>query len=421
LPAELTARAPAKVILFGEHAVNRGQPAIATSVGLYATCTLRQTDATGIAFRSDAPGSGTACASPKELLDLGNAVDAWRAAEDYEAIRRLAAADFYAPHKYVLASALRDTRDTRDTRDADALPAVPAGVTQAHAEQYPRVTWTRAGLHVENPLPAGLEVTFASEIPRSCGLGSGGAAFAALATALDAWLGHSAGGSADRERIAEWAHRGDVVAHGGIASRLDTQTSLCGGAIRYTVASGLGEAVPVHLDLCLVIGNTGVTAATSAVNARVRHWLAENPAGRMRYFEAIGLLAHAALAPLAAGDWPELGRLMTLNQLALEKIGVSSGELERLIDAALAAGALGAKLAGSGGGGIMIALCTRDRAPSVAEAITSAGGTPLLPALAVAGAALLAPRPGKNDASQHRRGLRTPSPPEWRGGAGGSR
>jgi mevalonate kinase len=103
----------------------------------------------------------------------------------------------------------------------------------------------------------------------------------------------------------------------------------------------------------------------------------------------MGLLARAAVAALAAGDWPELGRLMTLNQLALEKIGVSSAELERLINAALGAGALGAKLAGSGGGGIMIALCTPDRTEAVAKAIASAGGTPLLPALAVAGASVV--------------------------------
>ena len=37
------------------------------------------------------------------------------------------------------------------------------------------------------------------------------------------------------------AHRGDVVAHGGVASRLDTQTSLAGGVVRFAVAAGLGS------------------------------------------------------------------------------------------------------------------------------------------------------------------------------------
>jgi mevalonate kinase len=57
----------------------------------------------------------------------------------------------------------------------------------------------------------------------------------------------------------------------------------------------------------------------------------------------------------------------------LEKIGVSCPELDRLIEAALRAGALGAKLSGSGGGGIMIALVTPETTMAVAQALRDAG------------------------------------------------
>ena len=343
MPTLVTARAPGKVIVLGEHAVNRGQPALAASVGLYATCTLRQTDAPGIVFRSDATGYAEERAERTELLRLAKDVDDWRAAEDYESIRDLAGRDFFAPQKYVVASALRDS------------------------------------------LPEGLELTFTSQLPRSCGLGSGGAAFAALAAALGALTGLDT----DRERVADWAHRGDVLSHGGVASRLDSQTALRGGVIRFTLERNVGEPVPFDPSLSLVIGNSNVIAATSEVNARVRRWLAEDPTGRQRYFESIGVLSRAALPPLAAGDWPELGRLLTLNQLVLEKIGVSTPALDALIDAAHGAGAYGAKLAGSGGGGIMFALADASSAPTVAAAIRAAGGTPLTPALAVTGAEIL--------------------------------
>lgn len=162
-----------------------------------------------------------------------------------------------------------------------------------------------------------------------------------------------------------------MIAHGGVASALDTQTSLLGGAIRYTKEEW-GRRVPCHESLSLVIGHCGVSAATSEVNTRVREWLAAD-ATRMRYFEIIGVLSDTALGKLASGDWKDVGKLMNMNQLVLEKIGVSCPELERLLDATIKAGALGAKLSGSGGGGIMIALVTAETKIAVAQALHDAG------------------------------------------------
>jgi mevalonate kinase len=340
----ITATAPAKIILIGEHAVNRGATALAVSMGLHATTTL---EATGT--RIVLQGSGQQATTERTaILALGAQIDAWRAAEDYAAIQALAAQDFFAPAKYVLAT----------TGDA---------------------------------LPAALQISFTSSIPPSAGLGSGGACFAGLAAALDALIhgGHEEHGEHEEmklRRIAVWAQRGDIVAHGGVASGLDTQTSLYGGAIRYTAAHQ-GEPIAFGTGLALVIGNTGVFAATSEVNGGVRRWLAERPE-RMHYFQEIGLLARHAEAALAAGDWPELGRLMNLNQLVLERIGVSCPELEHLIDAAHAAGALGAKLSGSGGGGIMVALVVPDRTERVADAIEVAGGSAIVAPVGVAGVSI---------------------------------
>ena len=371
----ITTTAPAKVILIGEHAVNRGAAALAVSVGLYATCTVTdprlptedgQWPAVGGPSSIVLEGGGASESVGRDaVLALGAQVDAWRAQENYAAIQALAARDFFAPAKYVLASA-------------------------------------------GERLPAALGVRFTSAIPASAGLGSGGACFAGLAAAVHAlihggraaWPGAAAGhaaatnlralgvlhGSSELRCIADWARRGDIVAHGGVASGLDTQTSLYGGAIRYT-AEREGEPTPFAPGLALVIGNTGVFAATSAVNGRVRRWLAERPE-RMHAFQEIGLLARHAEVALAAGDWPELGLLMNLCQLVLERVGVSCPELERLNEAALGAGALGAKLSGSGGGGIMVALVTPETAGAVARAIEAAGGTAIVAPVGVAGVSL---------------------------------
>jgi mevalonate kinase len=91
------------------------------------------------------------------------------------------------------------------------------------------------------------------------------------------------------------------------------------------------------------------------------------------WIERIGVLVRLASEALAAGDLPQLGTLMDENQRLLEAIGVSSPELETLIGAARAAGALGAKLSGGGMGGFMLALVTPATAQAVQRALCAAG------------------------------------------------
>jgi mevalonate kinase len=322
------------VILFGEHAINRGQPALAAAVGLTVRCQVSQNSDGRFQFQS---GAQTQSVSPEEIRTLARTVEAYRAAEDHAAIRRLTAQDYFAPAKYVLASAFGEA------------------------------------------LPEGLAITWKSDIPASSGLGSGGAAFTALVAAVTPFLN-----APTLEERAAWAHRGDLLAHGGIASALDTQTSLLGGVLRFT-GQGLAEPLPCAPGFALVIGHTQIAAATGEVNGRVRAWLAERPVSRMAPFQAIGALSRAALPLLARGEWEELGRLFTLNQYALEKIGVSCPEIDRLIEAALEAGAFGAKLSGSGGGGIILALVSPGKRQAVAEAIQAAGGIVLMPSVGVPG------------------------------------
>ncbi|MEO6062433.1 MAG: hypothetical protein ABIQ99_10885, partial [Thermoflexales bacterium] len=197
---QASARAPAKVILFGEHAVNRGQMGIAAGVGLFARCSLLL-DGTVYLFEGAGEQQEAARAG---ILALRRDVDAWRESSNFEAIRRLAREDFFAPQKYIIAHAFGDD------------------------------------------LPPGLEARFESEIPPSSGLGSGGAAFAALAGALAQLRAEI-----NPQTIGEWAWLGDVIAHGGVASALDSQTSLHGGVIRYT-REGWGEPIPFDPALTLV-------------------------------------------------------------------------------------------------------------------------------------------------------------------------
>lgn len=335
--SRVRAQAPGKAILFGEHAINRGQPAIAAAVGLYARCSVARAE--DFVF---AGGGREARAARREIAELGLEVDRMRATEAYERIRTLARSDYFAPQKYILAKMFGAA------------------------------------------LPEGLRIEWESEIPGSSGLGSGGAAYTAMVAASSELLPVA---PSLLER-AQWAQLGDVIAHGGVASGLDTQTSLLGGVVLFR-GRDLAEPLACAPGARLIVANTGVVAATSEVNSRVRVWLAEKPNSRLQYFQTIGALSRAAVPLLARGDWDELGRLMNLNQLVLEKIGVSCPEIDRLIEAALRAGAFGAKTSGSGGGGIVIVLCPAERQGLIVDALRSAGGEVLMPEIAAPGASVI--------------------------------
>ena len=63
---------------------------------------------------------------------------------------------------------------------------------------------------------------------------------------------------------------------------------------------------------------------------------------------------------------------MNANHRLLQRLGISTEELDEMVALARDAGALGAKLTGGGGGGAVICLCDADRKPLV-ECFTRAG------------------------------------------------
>ncbi len=69
------------------------------------------------------------------------------------------------------------------------------------------------------------------------------------------------------------------------------------------------------------------------------------------------------------GDLPYLGSLMNLAQLSLSWIGVSTGDLDELIEMILVGDVFGAKITGAGGGGSVIALPKPEKAESLLQQI----------------------------------------------------
>jgi galactokinase/mevalonate kinase-like predicted kinase len=133
---------------------------------------------------------------------------------------------------------------------------------------------------------------------------------------------------------------------------------------------------PYVSHLPFVLAHTGVRHHSGSVHTSPRErWLAGDPAVINAYAEIAGL-ARIAKRALLSGNCDLLASLMTRNHALVRDLGGSGEANEALIAAALAGGALGAKLAGAGGGGTILAL-TLDPDRTI-TALNSAGAEAIL-------------------------------------------
>jgi mevalonate kinase len=107
--------------------------------------------------------------------------------------------------------------------------------------------------------------------------------------------------------------------------------------------------------ITICVGLSGRPRDTAAQVAAVGR-LAERLPAAGEILALLGRLSDDAAAALAKGDVDGLGRIMDAAHGLLAALRVSSPELETLVHTARAAGAVGAKLTGAGGGGAVIAL-----------------------------------------------------------------
>jgi mevalonate kinase len=133
------------------------------------------------------------------------------------------------------------------------------------------------------------------------------------------------------------------------------------------------EVFQVAKPFTIVIGDTGIPAPTKESVGDVRKAHQADQARYERFFAAAGSIARTARQAIEGGHPEWLGPLMNENHDLLQKMGVSSPELDRLVEVAQQAGAAGTKLSGGGRGGNMIALVENNRATVIEKALLDAG------------------------------------------------
>ena len=122
----------------------------------------------------------------------------------------------------------------------------------------------------------------------------------------------------------------------------------------------------------IVIGLSGTESLTAAMVAKVRGNWENNRFLYERIFAEIDGITLEGVKAIENNNLAQLGELMNICQGLLNALGVSSWEIEELIQIARDNGAVGAKLTGGGGGGSMVAICP-DNAERVAAAMRKAG------------------------------------------------
>lgn len=136
---------------------------------------------------------------------------------------------------------------------------------------------------------------------------------------------------------------------------------------------------PSELGRRLVIAYTGASRHSGVNNWEITKAHIDGDRRVFDHFERIRDIAVALRAALVKSDWTEVGRHVaaewdTRKQLAP---GVTTAAIDRLIERARAAGALGAKVCGAGGGGCIACIAEPTSVPAVRHAL-AAGGAELL-------------------------------------------
>lgn len=216
----------------------------------------------------------------------------------------------------------------------------------------------------------GLDITINSAIPVGAGLGSSAAMMSSVAAAVSTLLDREF----SRQDIFRIAFEAEKAVRGA-PSALDLAIATFGGTLLFQVDTGF-KPLEVTADIPLVIGNTGVERSAKLQVEKVRETMERFPQITDSLKKAAREIVLRAVVALQGNDLETLGRLMNINHALLYGIGVSDESLEWLTNAARKAGALGAKLTGVGGGGCMVALAKREKLESVSDGIMRAGGSP---------------------------------------------
>jgi mevalonate kinase len=215
----------------------------------------------------------------------------------------------------------------------------------------------------------GIEIGISSRVPPGIGLGSSAASCVASVAAVDSLFQKNP----SRQKVCELAIESERLIHKR-TSGADCYISTFGGLMQYYGNSKSFKNIQTKGSLPLVIASTGIKHSTSDLVAGVKRFKDTNRI----LFESLSKQASdiclQAVTAIESGKCDKVGELMNENQIILQQIGVSHHKVREIIDICSKAGAIGAKITGAGGGGAVIALAaSKQESTKIASRVKAAG------------------------------------------------
>lgn len=217
----------------------------------------------------------------------------------------------------------------------------------------------------------GVHVNVECDIPVAAGLGSS----ASTTVSIIAAVARSRGIELSKKEIFKLAFVSESFLHGK-PSGVDQATCIYGGTIQFNRPSNV-KKVQLKSEPSILVCDTGIHHATRILVGGVVQKSQKEKQDFQNYLSKMREISNGVAKALRDGDDEDLGILMYQNHELLRKIGVSHPKLDRLVEVARGAGALGAKLTGAGGGGCIVVLTkTASARERISRLLRKEGGTP---------------------------------------------
>ncbi|MDT8719292.1 mevalonate kinase [Clostridium sp. 19966] len=261
------------------------------------------------------------------------------------------------------------------TKELDGPIMLESNIYTGHIDKIPDkmkglVLCIKEALNKLNKPFYGLNILIDSSIPLGRGLGSSAAVAIASVKSLFSFFEHKLSNK-DLFFLVQVAEN---YAH-GISSGIDTAAELSGHPIWFQKGK---EVLPIEtkVPFYIAVGDTGRIGDTRTAVENVRKKYISHPMEVKYSLEEIEKAAASARNSLIESDFNHLGKLLNYTHERLVSLGVSDEGLDKLVQAAKDAGALGAKLTGGGLGGCMLALAKNlEHAETIAKELIKAGAS----------------------------------------------